>query len=85
MKLYTEEEMRQAIGMARNGVMSEDNIIGCLNFVRPPMELPSDEEVEEGAQKQWGNVHRTGVLGFINCGKWMRDKLTPKLNETEQY
>ena len=47
MKLYTEEQMRDAIKMARNGVRSEDNIIGSLNFIKPPIELPSDEEIDE--------------------------------------
>ena len=42
MKLYTVEQMRDAIKMARNGARSEDNIIGSLNFIKPPIELPSD-------------------------------------------
>ena len=72
MKLYTEEEMRQAIGMARNGVMSEDNIIVCLNFVRPPMELPSDEEIEDRSGFEYPAIQQDA---FIGGAKWMRDKI----------
>lgn len=75
MKLYTEEQMRDAIEMARNGARSEDNIIGMLNFIKPCIELPSDEELSEEGQKQWGNVHSVGVVGWLDGSKWMRDKI----------
>jgi hypothetical protein len=52
MNLYTEEQMRDAIKMARNGVRSEDNIIGSLNFIKPTIELPSDEEIWRWWQTQ---------------------------------
>lgn len=42
MKLYTEEQVKEAIKMAREGVRSEDNIINSLNFIKPTIELPSD-------------------------------------------
>jgi len=42
MKVYTEEQAREAIKMAREGVRSEDNIINSLNFIKPTIELPSD-------------------------------------------
>jgi hypothetical protein len=45
MNLYTEQQMRDAIKMARNGARSEDNIIDSLNFIKPYIELPSDEEM----------------------------------------
>jgi predicted RNA methylase len=47
MKLYTEEQVRDAIKMAREGIRSEDNIIGSLNFINPPIELPSDDNVKK--------------------------------------
>ena len=31
-----------------------------------PKEEPKQETLEKVAKKQWGNVHRTGVLGFID-------------------
>jgi hypothetical protein len=33
------------------------------------------ETVEEAAKNQWGNVHRTGVLGFIEGAKWMKERM----------
>jgi hypothetical protein len=31
--------------------------------------------IEEVAENQWGNVHRTGVLGFIEGAKWMKERM----------
>lgn len=73
MKLYTEEEVRQAIEMARTGVRSDDNIIGSLNFIRPPMELPSDEDEEKAAFTLTKNLQQH--IGFNIGAKYMRDKL----------
>ena len=33
------------------------------------------ETLEEAAEKQWGNVHRTGVLGFIDGAKWQKERM----------
>jgi hypothetical protein len=33
------------------------------------------ETLEEVAKKQWGNVHRTGVLGFIEGAKWQAERM----------
>jgi hypothetical protein len=35
---------------------------------------PKQETQEEAAEKQWGNVHRTGVLGFIDGAKWQQER-----------
>jgi hypothetical protein len=32
------------------------------------------ETPEEAAEKQWGNVHRTGVLGFIEGANWHAER-----------
>jgi hypothetical protein len=40
-----------------------------------PKEEPKQETPEEAAQKQWGNVHRTGVLGFIEGAKWQQERM----------
>lgn len=34
-----------------------------------------NEKLEEAAKKQWGNVHRTGVLGFIDGAKWQQERM----------
>jgi hypothetical protein len=36
------------------------------------------ETIEEVAKKQWGNVHRTGVLGFIDDTKWQAERSISK-------
>jgi len=40
-----------------------------------PQEEPKQETIEEAAEKQWGNVHRTGVLGFIEGAKWQSERM----------
>jgi hypothetical protein len=69
MKLYTEEQVREAIKMAREGVRSEDNIINSLNFIKPTIELPSDEEIQKESLKS--DFEYT----FRNGAKWMRNKI----------
>ena len=76
MKLYTEKQMRDAIEMARNGARSEDNIIGSLNFIKPPIELPSDEEIDEALSYRIVEQN-----SFRRGAKWMRDKIQRGNNE----
>jgi hypothetical protein len=33
------------------------------------------ETLEKAAKEQWGNVHRTGVLGFIEGAKWQAERM----------
>ena len=89
MKLYTEEQMRDAIKMARNGARSEDNIIGSLNFIKPYIELPSDEEIEQEMNNEYPLTGHVGIdhrnylrkVGSIQGAKWMRDKIKGGNNE----
>jgi hypothetical protein len=39
-----------------------------------PQEKSKQETLEEAAKKQWGNIHRTGVLGFIEGAKWQEKR-----------
>jgi hypothetical protein len=48
-----------------------------------PKEEPEQETLEEAAKKQWGNVHRTGVLGFIEGAKWQQEQDKNKYSEVE--
>ena len=41
------------------------------------------ETLEEAAKKQWGNVHRTGVLGFIEGAKWQQGQDKNKYSEED--
>ena len=42
----------------------------CRGFVNVKCKVAKQETLEEAANKQWGNVHRTGVLGFIEGAQW---------------
>jgi hypothetical protein len=35
------------------------------------------ETIEQAAERQWGNVHRTGVLGFIDGAKYQASQPNP--------
>lgn len=49
--------------------------IDGLDVLPPTWRAGGEEEsVEQLAQKEWGNVHRTGVLGFIDGCKKTREK-----------
>jgi hypothetical protein len=74
MKLYTEQEVRDAIDMAREGVRSKDGIIDTLNFIKPPIELPSDEEIENASLED-NNDDLSPAEEFQSGAKWMRDKI----------
>lgn len=65
-KLYTEEQVREAIKMTRNEYPFRyvQDIINDLT----PIELPSDEEINDYAND---NVES---ISFVNGAKWMRDK-----------
>ena len=63
-KLYTEEQVKLMIDDAHNGVDGYYDILKNHN----PIELPSDEEIEEEALK-------THTYIFCNGAKWMRDKI----------
>ena len=47
MKVYTENQVRDAIKMAREGIRSKDSIIDTLNFMKPPIELPNDQSLND--------------------------------------
>ena len=86
MKLYTEEQVRDAIDMAREGVRSKDGIIDTLNFIKPPIELPSDEEISAESMDLFGknSTSINDILqykAFKRGANWMRDKITEVTNE----
>jgi hypothetical protein len=63
--------------MAREGVRSKDGIIDTLNFIKPPIELPSDEEIEKANPFVFGSKHLgTRDMDIWGLGAiWMRDKI----------
>ena len=93
-KLYTEEQVREAFtkgiryaSSIHLASFSEqykyiDKIIDLLT----PIELPSDENIEEKAEFLFPTVNRMGGTtyiahkSFIEGAKWMKDKI---LNQTK--
>ena len=74
MKLYTEEQVMEAIksgftlAMLTDGGLKEHQ----KEFIKTliPIELPSDEEIEDKAfESQWSDTL------FKDGAKWMRDKI----------
>lgn len=76
MKLYTEEQLREAIYMKdeiKYVTYTADNIIDSLT----PIELPSDEEVE----KETDLVGFTyDVLSFFYGAKWVIEQIKKQDN-----
>lgn len=82
MKLYTEEQVREAIIMTRNEypLRYVQDIINDLT----PIQLPSDEEIK----KESHNYFMRGQLGFeaaadterafLRGASWMKDKILNK-------
>lgn len=78
MKLYTEQQLREAIEMAREGIRSKDSIIDTLNFMKPPIELPIDEEIKKEMEFDWLDPDDVAYLGGAI---WLRDKIQGGNNE----
>jgi hypothetical protein len=80
MKLYTEEQVKKAIEMARSSynlfttpfIYDKHEVIQQLKSI----ELPSDEEIDKEAfQVPYDNTRGFYDLQFIKGAKWMRDKI----------
>jgi len=82
MKLYTEEQMHTVMLLAlgryqihsNKEVLKENqDLIDSLT----PIELPSDEEIEEYVDSAgyWGGWSPQYFEGIIEGAKWMRDKI----------
>jgi hypothetical protein len=48
-------------------------------------EEPKQETLEEAAKKQWGNIHRTGVLGFIEGANWQAERMYSEAIEFAEW
>ena len=77
MRLYTEEQVRDAIDMAREGVRSKDGIIDTLNSIKPPIELPSDEDIKGYIKSipYYGHCTSEYCEGIEDGIKWTLDKI----------
>jgi hypothetical protein len=66
MKLYTEQQVKKMLDLARFTYNSEDKIL----LSQTPIELPSDEEiVNQSLLVGWTNTL------FTDGAKWMRNKI----------
>jgi len=86
MKLYTEEQVRKAIELSRDthpegrGYVqreeydySDDEVIDLLT----PIELPSDEEIEEASNNTFSDF-------FYHGAKWMKEQILNQNNNNER-
>jgi len=74
MKLYTEEQVRKAIRVAGKLVWEDEEIFASL----PPIEIPSDEEIEEASEAIYVPYDKDNDLydiRFAKGAKWMREKI----------
>lgn len=86
MKLYTEEQVRHAIKMARSSnnffttpfLYDQDEVLEILT----PIKLPSDEEIGQAFKFLSENLEIRQALE--HGAEWMRDKLTSGNNERLQ-
>ena len=78
MKLYTEEQVKQAMS-ALNDVKymyhSSDEIFDSLT----PIQLPSDEEIEEKSNKRWWKG-ATPPSSFTEGAKWVIEQIKQQDN-----
>ena len=74
MKLYTEEQVRKAIDFFLSDETKKDKIIETLT----PIELPSDEEIDELLERK----SSVNLLGFITGVKWMKEQILGKEDKT---
>ena len=80
MKLYTEKELRKAIGKSRlsdgfvDGVFQLKYTIDEVLEQSLPIELPSDEYIDEVFQPMT-ELNAFYKDGFINGAKWMKEQI----------
>jgi len=93
MKLYTEEQVRQMlIKMGNSAPLNIDYLINEIT----PIELPTDEEIEQESNNEYqeqkqsyeNSVEMFSIdfanyleVGFIEGAKWMRNKIQGGNNE----
>lgn len=77
MKIYTEEQVKSML----NGIIGERNVPGFLHRYYTPIELPSNEEIEDKGKWVFNDeghsifTHYNTVPSWVAGAKWMRDKI----------
>lgn len=74
MKLYTEEQIKEIYFSGFNKKYKEINIDFVQNCIDSltPIELPTDEEIEERVGQYHYEMHK---YGFRDGAKWIKEKL----------
>ena len=77
MKLYTEEQVRQAYNLGFvDGYDVEEKCENSAMSLLIPIELPSDEEMEKEAfQIPFNNTNEFYDKSFIKGAKWMKQQI----------
>ena len=74
MKLYTEEQLQEAYNRGHmDGRLN--NIDYSITDGFKPIELPSDEEIEENSEKGYVKLDGNRILNWINGAKWMKEQI----------
>ena len=68
MKLYTEEQVNLAMQLA---TFTDDTYNQVLEKLTP-IELPSDEEIEEEMPKRYFGLEKEG---FLEGAKWLKEQI----------
>ena len=82
-KLYTEEQVKDMF----SGVMKEYQIDEFLKENYIPIELPSNEEIEEKGKWVFNNAghtiftHYNTVPSWVDGAKWLKDKILNQNNK----
>ena len=72
MKLYTEEQVCKIIQKTiMDKPITYDEVLECYT----PIELPSDEEIEEKSHYKVSNNTKTPNWYFISGAKWMKEQI----------
>jgi len=77
MKLYTKEMFLKASEKCEVSMIDAEHIMKYIDEYVTPIELPSDEEIEEEApfSKSTFGFEQGQYQGFIMGTKWMKDKI----------
>ena len=78
MKLYTEEEIRKFFTEKYDEGLSIDELIEILT----PIEIPSDEEIEDASLEE-NNDDLSPAEEFQQGAKWIRDKIQGGNNDKQ--
>ena len=70
MKLYTEEQVKEAMFLYKAPIRP---LVQQVLEQLTPIELPSDEEIRENADKY--TIDDNTYYSFINGAKWMKEQI----------